>query len=170
MVLLDKITEDAILNNLKKRFDDGEIYTYIGNVVVSVNPSVSPPPLSPLPTQSHASMSSCAVCLVLLSQLMGLDVVPPSGHISMRLSSMAVDTGCVVRTTDLVPDRVGPKPTAGRVPQQSQSSSNVRLVAAQWHCTECNIAINVLMNPCGRLCVLQNRSFSRELQEWAVIC
>jgi myosin heavy subunit len=38
MVLLDKITEDALLKNLNKRFDEGEIYTYIGNVVVSVNP------------------------------------------------------------------------------------------------------------------------------------
>ena len=38
MVLLDKITEDAILKNLNMRFDDGDIYTYIGNVVVSVNP------------------------------------------------------------------------------------------------------------------------------------
>eukprot|EP00041_Stephanoeca_diplocostata_P038229 m.1488088 g.1488088 ORF g.1488088 m.1488088 type:complete len:1281 (+) comp25186_c0_seq5:350-4192(+) len=38
MVLLSEITEDAINKNLEKRFDAGDIYTYIGNVVISVNP------------------------------------------------------------------------------------------------------------------------------------
>ena len=38
MVLLSTVTEKEILKNLKERFDDGEIYTYIGHVVVSVNP------------------------------------------------------------------------------------------------------------------------------------
>lgn len=38
MVLLDPLTEDALMQNLEKRFKAGEIYTYIGNVVVSVNP------------------------------------------------------------------------------------------------------------------------------------
>ncbi|XP_072334647.1 unconventional myosin-Ib isoform X2 [Scyliorhinus torazame] len=37
-VLLETLTEDTFLENLKKRFDHGEIYTYIGNVVISVNP------------------------------------------------------------------------------------------------------------------------------------
>ena len=38
MVLLSKITEDAIFDNLKKRFLDNYIYTYIGPVLISINP------------------------------------------------------------------------------------------------------------------------------------
>uniref|UniRef100_A0AAY4EHV4 Myosin IF n=1 Tax=Denticeps clupeoides TaxID=299321 RepID=A0AAY4EHV4_9TELE len=38
MVLLSKITEDAIVDNLKKRFMDDYIFTYIGSVLISVNP------------------------------------------------------------------------------------------------------------------------------------
>ncbi|KAF2366369.1 SH3 domain [Trinorchestia longiramus] len=38
MVLLTKINEDAITDNLKKRFMEDKIYTYIGPVLVAVNP------------------------------------------------------------------------------------------------------------------------------------
>lgn len=38
MVLLPEINEAEILKNVQKRFANGDIYTYIGNVVVSVNP------------------------------------------------------------------------------------------------------------------------------------
>ncbi|XP_013379437.1 unconventional myosin-Ie [Lingula anatina] len=38
MVLLQKIAEVAIVDNLKKRFMDDCIYTYIGPVLISVNP------------------------------------------------------------------------------------------------------------------------------------
>ncbi|KAI8882505.1 hypothetical protein K501DRAFT_251255 [Backusella circina FSU 941] len=38
MTLLTKITDDAINENLEKRWKNGEIYTYIGNVLISVNP------------------------------------------------------------------------------------------------------------------------------------
>ncbi|KAK7888870.1 hypothetical protein WMY93_024430 [Mugilogobius chulae] len=38
MVLLSKITEDAIVENLKKRYLDDYIFTYIGPVLISVNP------------------------------------------------------------------------------------------------------------------------------------
>ncbi|XP_069041225.1 myosin IEb [Lepisosteus oculatus] len=38
MVLLSKITEDAIVDNLKKRYMDDFIFTYIGPVLISVNP------------------------------------------------------------------------------------------------------------------------------------
>ncbi|KAM9294283.1 unconventional myosin-Ie-like [Gastrophryne carolinensis] len=38
MVLLSKITEDAIVDNLKKRYMDDYIFTYIGPVLISVNP------------------------------------------------------------------------------------------------------------------------------------
>ncbi|XP_041037717.1 unconventional myosin-If-like, partial [Carcharodon carcharias] len=38
MVLLSRITEDAIVENLKKRYMDDYIFTYIGSVLISVNP------------------------------------------------------------------------------------------------------------------------------------
>uniref|UniRef100_A0A5F8GTR2 Unconventional myosin-Ia n=1 Tax=Monodelphis domestica TaxID=13616 RepID=A0A5F8GTR2_MONDO len=38
MVLLEPLNEESLLKNLDKRFQHKEIYTYIGNVVVSVNP------------------------------------------------------------------------------------------------------------------------------------
>ncbi|KAF8469743.1 P-loop containing nucleoside triphosphate hydrolase protein [Kalaharituber pfeilii] len=38
LTLLSKISNEAINDNLKKRFDIGEIYTYIGHVLISVNP------------------------------------------------------------------------------------------------------------------------------------
>ncbi|XP_052803474.1 unconventional myosin-Ia-like isoform X2 [Mya arenaria] len=37
-VLLDPVTEDAFIENIKARFKHDQIYTYIGTVVVSVNP------------------------------------------------------------------------------------------------------------------------------------
>eukprot|EP01132_Coremiostelium_polycephalum_P007665 gene7665-9430_t len=38
MVMLSKIANDSILDNLKKRYQADVIYTYIGNVLISVNP------------------------------------------------------------------------------------------------------------------------------------
>ncbi|RMZ04032.1 hypothetical protein D0860_06561 [Hortaea werneckii] len=38
LTLISKISNEAINGNLKKRFENGEIYTYIGHVLVSVNP------------------------------------------------------------------------------------------------------------------------------------
>jgi myosin-1 len=38
LTLLSKVSDDAINDNLKKRFEGAEIYTYIGHVLVSVNP------------------------------------------------------------------------------------------------------------------------------------
>ncbi|XP_058863429.1 unconventional myosin-Ie [Acipenser ruthenus] len=38
MVLLSKINDDAIVDNLKKRYMDDYIFTYIGPVLISVNP------------------------------------------------------------------------------------------------------------------------------------
>ncbi|MED6259308.1 Unconventional myosin-Ih [Ataeniobius toweri] len=37
-VLLDETTEVAVVSNLKKRFTKDLIYTYIGTLLVSVNP------------------------------------------------------------------------------------------------------------------------------------
>ncbi|XP_007420454.1 unconventional myosin-Ib isoform X2 [Python bivittatus] len=38
MVLLEPLTEETFISNLKQRFDHNEIYTYIGSVVISINP------------------------------------------------------------------------------------------------------------------------------------
>ncbi|XP_067832539.1 unconventional myosin-Ib-like [Heptranchias perlo] len=38
MVLLDPLTDESLLSNLKKRYNKNEIYTYIGSVVISINP------------------------------------------------------------------------------------------------------------------------------------
>eukprot|EP01100_Stratorugosa_tubuloviscum_P010245 TRINITY_DN4375_c0_g1_i1.p1 TRINITY_DN4375_c0_g1~~TRINITY_DN4375_c0_g1_i1.p1 ORF type:complete len:1161 (+),score=613.34 TRINITY_DN4375_c0_g1_i1:148-3630(+) len=38
LVMLQKVNEDAIVENLKKRFNSDIIYTYIGFVLISVNP------------------------------------------------------------------------------------------------------------------------------------
>ncbi|KAB8596068.1 hypothetical protein FH972_025779 [Carpinus fangiana] len=38
LTLISKISDEAINENLMKRFEAGEIYTYIGHVLVSVNP------------------------------------------------------------------------------------------------------------------------------------
>ncbi|KAJ1672098.1 class II myosin, partial [Coemansia sp. RSA 25] len=38
MTMLSKITNEAINENLKARFENADIYTYIGNVLISVNP------------------------------------------------------------------------------------------------------------------------------------
>jgi len=38
MVMLTSISNDAINDNLKKRFSADLIYTYIGHVLISVNP------------------------------------------------------------------------------------------------------------------------------------
>ena len=37
-VLLDEVSIEGFMSNLKKRFLKGKIYTYIGEVLVSVNP------------------------------------------------------------------------------------------------------------------------------------
>ncbi|XP_041120568.1 unconventional myosin-Ib-like isoform X2 [Polyodon spathula] len=38
MVLLEPLAEESFIKNLRKRFDHNEIYTYIGSVVISINP------------------------------------------------------------------------------------------------------------------------------------
>ena len=38
LTLLSKISDESINENLKKRFKNGIIYTYIGHVLISVNP------------------------------------------------------------------------------------------------------------------------------------
>lgn len=38
MTLISKLSEDEVMQNLKKRFANDSIYTYIGDVLISVNP------------------------------------------------------------------------------------------------------------------------------------
>jgi myosin heavy subunit len=38
MIMLENVHEDAVLNNLKRRYGKDQIYTYIGDVLISVNP------------------------------------------------------------------------------------------------------------------------------------
>uniref|UniRef100_UPI0037E7E945 unconventional myosin-Ib isoform X2 n=1 Tax=Semicossyphus pulcher TaxID=241346 RepID=UPI0037E7E945 len=47
MVLLEPLSEDTFLENLRNRFDHNEIYTYIGSVVISMNPYRSLPIYTP---------------------------------------------------------------------------------------------------------------------------
>ncbi|TMS06477.1 Unconventional myosin-Ib [Larimichthys crocea] len=47
MVLLEPLSEDSFLENLRNRFDHNEIYTYIGSVVISMNPYRSLPIYTP---------------------------------------------------------------------------------------------------------------------------
>ena len=37
-VLLEEVTKEAFMENLKLRYMKGKVYSYIGEVVVSVNP------------------------------------------------------------------------------------------------------------------------------------
>lgn len=37
-VLLEPLTEDSFITNLQQRFKRDQIYTYIGNILISVNP------------------------------------------------------------------------------------------------------------------------------------
>ncbi|XP_022524303.1 unconventional myosin-Ib isoform X5 [Astyanax mexicanus] len=43
MVLLEPLSEETFIGNLRKRFEHNEIYTYIGSVVISMNPYKSLP-------------------------------------------------------------------------------------------------------------------------------
>ncbi|XP_076841414.1 unconventional myosin-Ib isoform X2 [Brachyhypopomus gauderio] len=43
MVLLEPLSEETLIDNLRKRFSHNEIYTYIGSVVISMNPYRSLP-------------------------------------------------------------------------------------------------------------------------------
>ncbi|XP_037644899.1 unconventional myosin-Ib isoform X6 [Sebastes umbrosus] len=47
MVLLEPLSEDSFIENLRNRFDHNEIYTYIGSVVISMNPYRSLPIFTP---------------------------------------------------------------------------------------------------------------------------
>ncbi|KAM9368114.1 unconventional myosin-Ia [Phaethornis superciliosus] len=61
LVLLDPLTEESLLRTLQDRFQRGDIYTYIGSVVISVNPYRSLPIYTPETVQKYHNCSFFAV-------------------------------------------------------------------------------------------------------------
>ncbi|NXG63729.1 MYO1A protein, partial [Hemiprocne comata] len=61
LVLLDPLTEESLLHTLQERFQRGDIYTYIGSVVISVNPYRSLPIYTPEKVQEYHNCSFFAV-------------------------------------------------------------------------------------------------------------
>ncbi|XP_062453531.1 unconventional myosin-Ia isoform X2 [Rhea pennata] len=61
LVLLDPLSEESLLCALQQRFQRGDIYTYIGNVVISVNPYCSLPIYTPEKVQEYHSCNFFAV-------------------------------------------------------------------------------------------------------------
>ncbi|KFM09531.1 Unconventional myosin-Ia, partial [Aptenodytes forsteri] len=61
LVLLDPLTENSLLHTLQERFRRSDIYTYIGNVVISVNPYRSLPIYTPEKVQEYHNCNFFAV-------------------------------------------------------------------------------------------------------------
>ncbi|NWI70570.1 MYO1A protein, partial [Todus mexicanus] len=61
LVLLDPLTEESLLSTLQERFQRGDIYTYIGNVVISVNPYRSLPIYTPEKVEEYNNCNFFAV-------------------------------------------------------------------------------------------------------------
>ncbi|KAM6294371.1 unconventional myosin-Ia [Aegotheles albertisi] len=61
LVLLDPLTEESLLRTLQERFRRSEIYTYIGNVLVSVNPYRSLPIYTPEKVEEYHNCNFFAV-------------------------------------------------------------------------------------------------------------
>ncbi|XP_074835669.1 unconventional myosin-Ia isoform X2 [Carettochelys insculpta] len=61
LVLVDPLSEESLLENLKERFKHKEIYTYIGNVVISVNPYQPLPIYSPQAVEEYRNCSFYAL-------------------------------------------------------------------------------------------------------------
>ncbi|NWI26513.1 MYO1A protein, partial [Sula dactylatra] len=61
LVLLDPLTEESLLQTLQERFRRSDIYTYIGNVVISVNPYRSLPIYTPEKVQEYHNCNFFAV-------------------------------------------------------------------------------------------------------------
>ncbi|NWR39500.1 MYO1A protein, partial [Tachuris rubrigastra] len=61
LVLLDPLTEESLLQTLQERFRRHDIYTYIGNVVISVNPYQSLPIYTPEKVQEYHDCNFFAV-------------------------------------------------------------------------------------------------------------
>ncbi|XP_072775726.1 unconventional myosin-Ia isoform X4 [Taeniopygia guttata] len=61
LVLLDPLTEESLVQTLRERFRRRDIYTYIGNVVISVNPYTSLPIYTPEKVEEYRNCSFFAV-------------------------------------------------------------------------------------------------------------
>uniref|UniRef100_A0A8B9MQI1 Unconventional myosin-Ia n=1 Tax=Accipiter nisus TaxID=211598 RepID=A0A8B9MQI1_9AVES len=61
LVLLDPLTEESLLHTLQERFRRSDIYTYIGNVVISVNPYRSLPIYTPEKVEEYHNCNFFAV-------------------------------------------------------------------------------------------------------------
>ncbi|NXG88200.1 MYO1A protein, partial [Stercorarius parasiticus] len=61
LVLLDPLTEELLLHTLQERFRRSDIYTYIGNVVISVNPYRPLPIYTPEKVQEYHNCNFFAV-------------------------------------------------------------------------------------------------------------
>ncbi|NXR72766.1 MYO1A protein, partial [Pycnonotus jocosus] len=61
LVLLDPLTEESLVQTLQERFRRHDIYTYIGNVVISVNPYKSLPIYTPEKVEEYRDCSFFAV-------------------------------------------------------------------------------------------------------------
>ncbi|NXK69850.1 MYO1A protein, partial [Sylvietta virens] len=61
LVLLDPLTEESLVQTLQERFRRHDIYTYIGNVVISVNPYQSLPIYTPEIVEEYHNCSFFAV-------------------------------------------------------------------------------------------------------------
>ncbi|XP_040433798.1 unconventional myosin-Ia [Falco naumanni] len=61
LVLLDPLTEGSLLHTLQERFHRSDIYTYIGNVVISVNPYRPLPIYTPEKVQEYHNCNFFAV-------------------------------------------------------------------------------------------------------------
>ncbi|XP_015471122.1 unconventional myosin-Ia isoform X4 [Parus major] len=61
LVLLDPLSEESLVQTLQERFRRHDIYTYIGNVVISVNPYQSLPIYTPEKVEEYHNCSFFAV-------------------------------------------------------------------------------------------------------------
>ncbi|NXT96979.1 MYO1A protein, partial [Buphagus erythrorhynchus] len=61
LVLLDPLTEESLVQTLQERFRRHDIYTYIGNVVISVNPYQALPIYTPEKVEEYRNCSFFAV-------------------------------------------------------------------------------------------------------------
>ncbi|NWI05323.1 MYO1A protein, partial [Tichodroma muraria] len=61
LVLLDPLTEESLVQTLQERFRRRDIYTYIGNVVISMNPYQSLPIYTPEKVEEYRNCSFFAV-------------------------------------------------------------------------------------------------------------
>nr|P47807.2 RecName: Full=Unconventional myosin-Ia; AltName: Full=Brush border myosin I; Short=BBM-I; Short=BBMI; AltName: Full=Myosin I heavy chain; Short=MIHC [Gallus gallus]AAB38373.1 brush border myosin I heavy chain [Gallus gallus] len=61
LVMLDPLSEESLLRTLQERFSRGEIYTYIGEVVISVNPYKPLPIYTPEKVEEYHNCNFFAV-------------------------------------------------------------------------------------------------------------